>query len=186
MASQWSKQITIPNILTTLRLFAIPWMAYEIYQSKGSSGLAALLFLAIWFTDVLDGWIARRYNQISDFGKLYDPFVDKIFQLTTAIMMTTVGRVPLWIPISIASKDLILLIGGAVLFTKHVVVSAEWFGKITTVLIAFYFAIMFFLPETYLYLAPYLFLPVLIMMAITLFLYVKQGWQIYQTTKEKR
>ena len=82
---------TIPNILTTVRLFAIPFLGVFIFYSKDgnkSSGMFSMIafafFAAIWITDAADGYIARRFNMTSDFGKIYDPFVDKLFQFTTA------------------------------------------------------------------------------------------------------
>jgi len=69
---------TIPNILTTIRLLAIPFMAVFIHASgrPGEEGhsysvAAFCFFVGIWFTDAADGFIARHFNQISDFGKIY-------------------------------------------------------------------------------------------------------------------
>lgn len=181
MAIKWKEQITIPNILTSLRLLAIPWMAVEIYRSEAKSPLSTILFLAIWFTDVLDGWIARHFDQVSELGKVFDPAVDKIFQLTTAIMLTIVGRVPLWIPIAIAIKDLILIIGGLVLMSKDYIVSAKWIGKLNTVLLVVYFVMMFFLPDDKLQFASILFIPVLITMLLSLIIYVRDSIKLLKS-----
>lgn len=181
MAIKWKEQITIPNILTSLRLLAIPWMAVEIYRSEAKSPLSTILFLAIWFTDVLDGWIARHFDQVSELGKVFDPAVDKIFQLTTAIMLTIVGRVPLWIPIAIAIKDLILIIGGLVLMSKDYIVSAKWIGKLNTVLLVVYFVMMFFLPDDKLQFASILFIPVLITMLLSLIIYIRDSIKLLKS-----
>lgn len=77
-------EATIPNFLTLLRFLAIPVMAWFISAGDDYRLLSFVLFLAIWLTDLLDGYIARNFNQTSDFGKLFDPLVDKIFQLTLA------------------------------------------------------------------------------------------------------
>ncbi|MGI6298282.1 MAG: CDP-alcohol phosphatidyltransferase family protein [Saccharofermentanales bacterium] len=79
--------LNVPNTLTLLRLLAIPVLAAVIYAGDQYNTLALILFLAIWVTDLLDGWIARRFNQMTEFGKLFDPLVDKLFQFTTALML---------------------------------------------------------------------------------------------------
>ena len=108
MASNLRMEWTLPNILTTIRLVAIPFMGYFIFLSKGDdstartfSMVAVAFFVAIWLTDAADGYIARKYDMVSDFGKIYDPFVDKIFLFTTACMMLLIGRMHLWLVIFI-------------------------------------------------------------------------------------
>lgn len=177
----WKKQITVPNILTLLRLACIPWMAREIYASQGYSKLSAGLFLGIWFTDVLDGWIARHFNQVSDVGKLLDPLTDKIFQVTTAVMMCVVGRLPIWVPVFMISKELIMIVGGAFLFKRKYVVSAKWYGKLTTVLIALAFCIIFFLPPDKVYLSSYLFIAPITMMIFSLINYARDAINVYRS-----
>ena len=159
---------TIPNILTTVRLFAIPVMAWFIFQS-GETGdgqyrvIAFVFFISIWLTDVADGFIARKFNQVSEFGKIYDPFVDKVFQFTTALMMLIIGRIPAWIVIFMLVKEAVMILGGAYLLQKKsVVVHAKWYGKATTVLFVFALAAMFFVPPEKEWLSSYVFiLPVL-------------------------
>ncbi len=145
---------TIPNVLTTVRLAAIPFMAVFIYLSgqPGPEGgrfgmIAFCFFVAIWVTDMLDGFIARRFNQVSDFGKIYDPFVDKLFQFTTAFMLFLISRLPLWVVIFIIVKEVLMLLGGAyILQKKRVVVHSKWYGKASTVLFVIALAAVFFIP----------------------------------------
>ena len=138
---------TIPNILTLIRFMAIPVLAWYIYAGDDYKLVAFILFVSIWLTDMLDGYIARRFNQVSDFGKLFDPFVDKIFQLSTAVAMCTAGKLPIWVPLFIGIKELMMVIGSALLFRKQErVVYAEWFGKLATVLFVIAFALAFWLP----------------------------------------
>ncbi len=178
---KWKEQLTIPNILTILRLVCIPWMAIEIYRSKGYSPLSAGLFLGIWLTDILDGWIARQFNQVSDVGKVLDPLVDKIFQLTTAVMMALVGRLPLWVPICLLAKELVMVAGGIALWRKKVVVSSRWYGKLATVLLAACFAVLFFLPERLLWLNHYLFILPVAISYYSLFSYARGIWNLYKS-----
>lgn len=168
-------KVTIPNVITTIRFIAIPFMAYFIYASVNVDPkynmIAFIFFISIWATDVLDGYIARKYNQISDFGKLFDPFVDKTFQFVTALMMAIVNKLPFWIPIIIALKELLMVIGGAVLLKKYkLVVYSKWYGKLATFLFVAAFCVLFFIPQEHISLGVYLFLPPLL---VSLFAYVK-------------
>lgn len=185
-------KITVPNIITTIRFFAIPVMAYYIYAGVNLESrykiTAFILFIAIWATDVLDGYIARKYNQISDFGKLFDPFVDKTFHLVTAFMMYIVGRIPLWIPVVIAVKELVMVIGGALLLRKYkLVVYAKWYGKLATFLFVVAFGFLFFVPPEMNDYTIYLFIPPL---AFSFFAYLKYLFDnvipvIYKKSKRK-
>ncbi len=164
--SSKSKIWTIPNVLTTIRLMAIPFMAFFIYQSgqPGAEGqrygmLSFIFFVTIWVTDMADGFIARRFNQVSDFGKIYDPLVDKLFQFTTAFMMLMINRIPLWVVLFILVKELTMLIVGAYLWrSKRVVVHAKWYGKAATVLFVLALAVVFFIPYEQRYLTNYIFI----------------------------
>jgi CDP-diacylglycerol--glycerol-3-phosphate 3-phosphatidyltransferase len=162
---------TIPNILTTVRLFAIPFLGYFIFASKEGnknsgtfSMIAFAFFAAIWITDAADGYIARRFNMTSDFGKIYDPFVDKLFQFTTAFMMLMIGRIPLWVVIFILVKEIVMILGGAYfLQQRKLVVHSKWYGKASTVLFVMALAALFFLRGDTLYLAHYIFIPPVLM-----------------------
>lgn len=168
-------KITIPNIITSIRFVAIPFMAYYIYASVYNSEkynlIAFILFLSIWATDVLDGYIARSFNQVSDFGKLFDPFVDKLFQFVTALMMTIVHKLPLWVPLIIFIKELFMIIGGTVLFKKYrLVVYSKWYGKLGTVLFVLAFCILFFIPKELISKSGYLFI---VPIVVSFFAYIK-------------
>ncbi len=150
---------TIPNYLTTIRFAAIPFMAAAIYAGERYNTLAFCLFAAIWLTDILDGYIARHYNQISDFGKVFDPFVDKVFQLATAIAMYQTSRVPLWVPIFIFIKEFMMVIGSFFLLKRRkVIIQSRWYGKLATVLFVASFAALFLLPVDQKHLAKYIFI----------------------------
>ncbi len=176
-------ELTVPNILTMIRFLAIPVLAYLIDAGDAYNTMAFILFLAIWVTDVLDGYIARRFNQATEFGKLFDPLVDKLFQLTTAVMMYVAGRLPLWVPLFILIKELLMIIGSALLFRKtKLVVYAKWYGKVSTVLFVAAFASLFFLPRDQTQLASYIFI---IPVAWSLYAYVRYGKCILPLIKKK-
>lgn len=142
----FKSQLTIPNILTLLRLLVIPYLVYLIVQDT-RHGFAFLCFTAIWMTDVLDGYIARNYNQISDLGKVFDPLVDKLFQIATALAFVYIQKLPVWALVTLFIKEVLLTIGSVMLWNRKTVVSAHWYGKITTFLYVVAFSILFFLPR---------------------------------------
>ena len=149
-----------PNILTLIRFLAIPVLAYLIYAGDDYNLGAFFLFVAIWLTDMLDGYIARHYNQITEFGKLFDPLVDKLFQFMTAVMMYVVGKLPIWVPLIIFFKEVLMIAGSALLLRKEkTVVFAQWYGKIGTVLFVLAFAVLFFLGQEQFWLAQLIFVP---------------------------
>ena len=170
---------TIPNILTTIRLCAIPIMSWFIYVSAQEGFdhyrvIAFVIFITIWLTDVLDGFIARRFNQVSEFGKIFDPFVDKIFQFTTALMMLIVKRIPAWVVIFMLVKETVMILGGAYLLQKKsVVVHSKWYGKATTVLFVAALATMFFIPDSQMWVSSYVFIPPVLMAAFSVIAYGK-------------
>ena len=173
-------QITIPNIITFIRLLCIPYLCVEIYASGGYSKLGCVIFIAIWATDFIDGYLARRLNQVSDLGKVLDPLVDKILHVSSAIMMTIVKRVPLWVPIILAVKELIMIVASGILMKKKVILSAKWYGKVATLLLALGFVIVFLLPNKYIYLNSYIFIiPVL----MSYFSLVSYAYQVYYAMK---
>ena len=97
--------------------------------------LALVLFSLSAFTDVLDGIIARKYNAISDFGKLMDPLADKCTQLSVLLTLTAKGIIPIWIIVTLIFKESIMIAGASFLYGKKLVVSSKWYGKFTTVII---------------------------------------------------
>lgn len=134
----------IPNILTVSRFIFIPFII--IFLGKDMY-LWAFVFLTLSaLTDVLDGFIARKFNLITDFGKLMDPLADKATQLailiTLALKQTPSGEaiLPIWILFIIILKEGLMIAGASFLYGKDMVVSSKWYGKSTTVI--FYLAIV--------------------------------------------
>ncbi len=112
----------------------IPLAAYMFYISAFDA--AAMVFFLACFTDVLDGFIARRFNMITDTGKLLDPLADKGMQLTVLISLAFCKRMPALAVIIILLKEVLMFLGGLFLYRKKIVVAANWYGKAATVLIA--------------------------------------------------
>ena len=142
----------LPNALTILRFILIPVIIFYIFT--GNYILALIFFTISAITDVADGFIARKYNFVSNFGKLMDPLADKLTQITTLASLVLVHIIPIWILIIVLSKEFIMIIGASYLYGKDVVVYSKWYGKLSTVLL--YLAIVasllikqFDLPEFY-------------------------------------
>ena len=126
----------IPNILTILRFFIIPFI---IYYLIGDNYIAAFILLTLsGLTDVLDGAIARKFNFITNFGKLIDPLADKVTQLSLLCTLVFKGIIPLWILVIVLLKEAFMVCGASFLYGRDLVVSSKWYGKVATVL--FYLA----------------------------------------------
>lgn len=130
--------MNIPNILTALRIFLIPFFIYYLLAKEYS--VAAVLFITAGATDVLDGYIARKFNIVTKFGKLADPFADKLIQISALLVLTYQQKIPLIVIIIVVVKEFLMVAGSVLLYRKNFVVSANWYGKLATVV--FYFAII--------------------------------------------
>ena len=129
----------VPNALTIVRFILIPIILYFIFT--GNYLLGFVFFTISGLTDILDGTIARKFNLISNFGKLMDPLADKLTQISVLASLVIKDIIPIWILIIVMAKELIMIIGASFLYGKDVVVYSKWFGKLATVL--FYIAIVF-------------------------------------------
>lgn len=129
----------IPNVLTIIRFLLIPIIVISIFNENYI--IAFVFFTISGMTDIADGFIARRFNLISNFGKLMDPLADKLTQICTIASLTLNNIVPAWILSIVLLKELIMIAGASFLYGKDVVVYSKWYGKLATVL--FYVAIVF-------------------------------------------
>ena len=124
----------IPNILSLLRLAAIPF--FIIVYNKGEEYAlgAAAIFTAASFTDVLDGYLARRNNWVTPVGKILDPLADKLMQFTVLICLVRTNAYFTWLLVLFVLKELTMVAGACiVLRTKHDIVVSNWYGKMATV-----------------------------------------------------
>jgi cardiolipin synthase len=121
----------IPNILTCLRILMV--IAFIILFVHAKYLICLILYLAAFFTDILDGYLARRFNWVSDFGKLVDPFADKFMLISALICLCAVGAFPLYLLAILIVKEIVLITGGLVLLKKRkVAVYADYWGKVAT------------------------------------------------------
>ncbi|RCX19374.1 cardiolipin synthase [Anaerobacterium chartisolvens] len=146
------ESVNIPNALTAVRFVIIPFFAYFLYMGQFDKSLyvtAVILFLAGGITDVLDGYIARKFNMITSFGKLADPAADKLMQITALVILTMQRKIPVAVLIIIAVKEIFMGLGSILLYKQQkLVVSANWYGKMSTVVLYIAIIIAIF-SETY-------------------------------------
>lgn len=128
----------IPNTLTIIRFLLIPLILFYIFT--GNYILAFVIFTISALTDIADGVIARKFNLISNFGKLMDPLADKSTQIAVLTSLAITDIIPIWILLIVLLKEFIMIVGASFLYGKDVVVYSRWYGKLATVL--FYLAIV--------------------------------------------
>lgn len=125
------KIINIPNLLTVVRIGLLPVVAWCFRMGNMAGALAA--YVAAMLTDAVDGFIARKFNQITSLGKLLDPIADKLSLITIIGLFVMDGQIPLWVLLVIVLKELLLLFGGAIALKNGIIVYALPIGKVTTI-----------------------------------------------------
>lgn len=124
----------VPNTLTIFRIFLVPVFIYLILNDRLQA--ATGIFIAAGVTDAVDGFIARTFNQRTEFGANIDPLADKLLLSGAFIVLTVKGFVPLWLCVPVIIRDFILLAGVVWLrgSGRKVDIAPSIFGKLTTVL----------------------------------------------------
>lgn len=124
---------TIPNILSYFRILLIgPFMHFFL---KSRYELAAIVIIISGLTDCIDGFLARRLNQITQLGKMIDPVADKLTLLSVAVCLSIMKPIIFPVVAILAIKDILMLIGASMLLKKHILpVAAAWYGKLGTIL----------------------------------------------------
>ena len=120
----------VPNVLTMIRMLLIP--VFVFLYVIGLRKWALLTFLVASMTDYLDGRIARKYNLITDFGKLMDPLADKLMVCTAILCQTITGVLPWVACVLVMAKELFMVWGSVKMLERDVVVYANIWGKLAT------------------------------------------------------
>jgi len=136
---------TIPNVLTMIRLVLVP--VFLILFLNGKPKAALCVFIVASLTDLLDGYLARKLNQVTDFGKLFDPLADKLMVLTALICQGVAGVFPWSAIIIVLCKELIMFLGGLFMLSQDVVVYSNIVGKATQVCFIISLLLSFFHKE---------------------------------------
>ncbi|MEV4422039.1 CDP-diacylglycerol--glycerol-3-phosphate 3-phosphatidyltransferase [Patulibacter sp. NPDC049589] len=125
--------MNLPNALTVLRILLVPVMVLALAQETGTGDvIAAFVFWLASVTDWLDGWLARRSDLITNFGKLADPIADKLLVIAALVMLVGVDRVAAWVAVVIIGRELAVTLTRAVAAQHGEVIAAAWLGKVKT------------------------------------------------------
>ncbi len=136
---------TIPNILVFLRAALVP--VFVIMYIKELYYPALFVMALAFFTDFLDGFIARRFNCITDLGKTIDPIADKLYQFAVAVCLVAIYPSMLSVAVILFVKEITMGVMGLVMIGKGgKVFGAKWYGKLSTVVV--------YLSMLFLFLAP--------------------------------
>ncbi len=123
---------TIPNMMSMFRIALIPAMIVA-YTKFHNVIVTILLLMVSGISDVADGWVARRYNMISDFGKVLDPIADKLTQLGLMLCLVFAHPHMWYLVILLVIRETMMFFGGLISFYRSGEVgAAEWHGKLAT------------------------------------------------------
>ena len=129
-------KMNVPNFLTILRVFMVPvFVVFMLADLFGAADryIAGGIFIAASLTDTLDGYLARKNNQVTVFGKFMDPLADKLLVCAAMICLVELGQLPGWIVIVIVSREFIISGFRLIAAERGVVIAASYWGKFKTV-----------------------------------------------------
>ena len=128
--------MTLASKITLVRVAFIPIFMVLMYLSEGSSNIFMWLALAVFIiasiTDYIDGQIARKKNQVSDFGKFLDPLADKLLVISAMCMFCEWGMMPAWVLMLVLAREFSVTGLRLIAVGKGKVIAAGWSGKIKT------------------------------------------------------
>ena len=129
-----NKNFNLPNKLTALRLLCIPFIVlFMSFEGRWCSFLSALFIGIAFITDMLDGYFARKYGEVTVLGKFLDPLADKILVTVSMIMLIPLERIPVLIVIAIIARELTITGLRAIAVSEGIVIQAGKLGKLKTV-----------------------------------------------------
>jgi cardiolipin synthase (CMP-forming) len=131
---------TVPNLITLIRLCCLPLFLWLLFGRDNRQG-AAWLLGTLGATDWVDGFIARRFNQVSEFGKMFDPTADRFLFIVGIFAIIIDGSAPLWFCWLVVAREVLLggTIAGLTLFGGMQRFDVTWWGKTATFLLMFAF-----------------------------------------------
>lgn len=132
--------VTIPNVISLMRLLCVPLFLWLLFGT-GHRVAAIVLLAALGATDWIDGWIARRFDQGSDIGKVLDPTADRVLLFTAVAALLVDGSVPAWVGVLVLIRELVVSVAVLALAAAGARrIDVLWAGKAGTL------ALMFALP----------------------------------------
>lgn len=126
----------LPNTITIVRIFMAPIFLWMLLADAGADGAlrwaAAAVFIVAIATDGIDGYLARRYEIVTDLGKLLDPIADKVLTGFAFIGLSILGELPWWVTIIVLIREVGITVYRFIVVSDHVL-AAAWMGKLKTV-----------------------------------------------------
>jgi len=166
---------TLSNALSALRLVLALPVAFTLLY--GLRWITVAICIAAAVTDVLDGYIARRYNEVSDLGKILDPLADKVFVAAAVVMMLVNGMLPLWFVLVVLGRDLLILTGGILIERRTgVVLPSNYPGKIAVLLLSFTLLLIIIGVDPFV--RTLMMTASLAMLAVSLYIYADRGVRV--------
>ncbi len=140
-AIEW-RPFTIPNAITLVRLLCVPVFVWILFALENRAG-AAILLAVLGSTDWVDGWFARRFEQVSEFGKIFDPAADRLMMLTAVIATWIDGSVPWWFALLTLVREGLVTVAalglGAIGVERF---DVTWWGKTGTFFLMFAYPLL--------------------------------------------
>lgn len=125
--------MNIPTQLTILRLISVPFFMYFLSSNTPTSRwIAFVIFGLAALTDFIDGYLARKLNQITDLGKLLDPIADKVLVVAALTGLVELGEIPAWIVVVIIAREFMVSVFRTLMASKGKVLAAGYWGKVKT------------------------------------------------------
>lgn len=126
--------MNLPNKLTMLRVIMIPFFVLFMLAriTTVDKWIALAIFIIASLTDLLDGYIARKYNLVTNFGKFMDPLADKLLVCSALICLVEMGKLPAWMVIIIIAREFIISGFRLIASDNGVVIAASYWGKFKT------------------------------------------------------
>jgi CDP-diacylglycerol--glycerol-3-phosphate 3-phosphatidyltransferase len=126
----------VSNLISLSRFFLLAVTAYFLFNR--SYLIAGVFIILIWISDLLDGYFARKRNEISELGKIIDPLADKTTIAVLTIILLLQDIIPLWFVLITIARDLVIFSGGVYLkYKSNRVLQSNWTGKLTVFFIGF-------------------------------------------------
>jgi cardiolipin synthase len=137
-ASMFDGLWTIPNAITLVRLLLLPVFLYVLFGLENRAA-AGLLLGGLSATDWVDGYLARRLGQVSEFGKIFDPTVDRLLFIVATIAIIIDGSIPVWFALAVLFREVAvgLMMAVATLVYKMPRIDVTYWGKVATFLLMF-------------------------------------------------
>lgn len=181
------KQIfTIPNLLSALRLAMVPLIVWLYWKAENYHG-AVMVLLVSGLTDIVDGFIARKFDMVSDLGKVLDPTADKLTQFAVLLcLLIRYEWMRVLIGVFVINEICMIVMGWLAIKKKDLVNSAKWYGKMNTVILYSVTLLLILIPSIPLQAANIMIAVCTVSQLFCLFMYSRFYWQLFQLGRKEK